>query len=91
MPRAWPIRQWPRDRTHYTRVVDRLDRAGARTIAFDVDFSARSSPTDDARFAGRWRKLRQISCFRRSASRPAPRTSASSTRFRSRSCANTCC
>ncbi|UVI39044.1 putative bifunctional diguanylate cyclase/phosphodiesterase [Qipengyuania spongiae] len=45
------IRQWPWDRTHYARVVDRLDRAGARTIAFDVDFSARSNPADDARFA----------------------------------------
>ncbi len=45
------IRRWPWDRTHYARVVDRLDRAGARTIAFDVDFSARSDPADDARFA----------------------------------------
>lgn len=45
------IPRWPWDRAHYADVVDRLDRAGARTIAFDVDFSAPSSAAGDARFA----------------------------------------
>ncbi|WP_279349227.1 putative bifunctional diguanylate cyclase/phosphodiesterase [Erythrobacter litoralis] len=45
------IQRWPWDRSYYARVVERLDRAGARTIAFDVDFSASSDPVEDARFA----------------------------------------
>ena len=43
---AWP---WPR-RLH-AGLVDRLNAAGASQIAFDVDFSARSTPDDDTAFA----------------------------------------
>ncbi|GMM92692.1 putative bifunctional diguanylate cyclase/phosphodiesterase [Qipengyuania sp. MTN3-11] len=45
------IRRWPWDRSHYARLVDRLDQAGARTIAFDVDFSTPSTAEQDQRFA----------------------------------------
>jgi EAL domain-containing protein (putative c-di-GMP-specific phosphodiesterase class I)/CHASE2 domain-containing sensor protein len=43
---TWP---WPR-RTHGA-LVDRLHAADARSIAFDIDFSSRSNPVDDAAFA----------------------------------------
>jgi len=43
---AWP---WPR--RHHGALVDRLHAAGARSIAFDIDFSSRSNPADDAAFA----------------------------------------
>ena len=43
---AWP---WPR-RLH-AAALDALNRAGAQTIAFDVDFSAASTPADDERLA----------------------------------------
>ncbi len=42
----WP---WPRDL--YARLIDRLGQAGAESIAFDVDFSARSTPAADQRLA----------------------------------------
>lgn len=42
----WP---WPRDL--HARAVDRLREAGVRTVAFDVDFSARSTPAGDTAFA----------------------------------------
>ena len=42
----WP---WPRD--IHAVAVDRLRAAGARTIAFDVDFSTPSTPVADAAFA----------------------------------------
>lgn len=45
------IRRWPWPRSHYARVVDRLDEAGVRSIVFDVDFSAPSTPAEDAAFA----------------------------------------
>ena len=45
------IRRWPWDRRHYATVVDRLDAAGARSIAFDVDFSTRSELKSDLAFA----------------------------------------
>ena len=45
------IQRWPWDREHYARVVERLDEAGARTIAFDVDFSTASDREQDDRFA----------------------------------------
>lgn len=44
--RAWP---WPRE-TH-AHLVDNLRAAGAKTVAFDVDFSAPSSPASDSAFA----------------------------------------
>lgn len=40
---TWP---WPR-RVH-ARLLDELNRLGAAEIAFDIDFSARSTPQDDA-------------------------------------------
>lgn len=43
---SWP---WPRD--YHARLVDRLVAADARTIAFDIDFSARSMETSDQAFA----------------------------------------
>lgn len=45
------IRRWPWDRAHYAKLVDELDAAGARSIAFDVDFSAPSNPASDRRLA----------------------------------------
>ncbi|MFS0736300.1 EAL domain-containing protein [Sphingomonas sp. 1P06PA] len=42
----WP---WPRD--HYVAVVDRLAKAGAADIVFDVDFSSPSTPDGDRAFA----------------------------------------
>ena len=45
------IQRWPWDREHYAQVVERLDEAGARTIAFDVDFSTASDREQDERFA----------------------------------------
>jgi EAL domain-containing protein (putative c-di-GMP-specific phosphodiesterase class I)/CHASE2 domain-containing sensor protein len=48
----WP---WPRD--NYAALVDQLRRAGAASVAFDVDFSARSDPGDDAAFAAALSRL----------------------------------
>nr|WP_316654683.1 EAL domain-containing protein [uncultured Gellertiella sp.] len=42
---------WPWPRSTYGTIVDRLVQAGARDIAFDIDFSARSSPSGDEAFA----------------------------------------
>lgn len=45
------IRRWPWDRRHYARVLEKLDAAGVRSIAFDVDFSTPSNPASDAALA----------------------------------------
>jgi EAL domain-containing protein (putative c-di-GMP-specific phosphodiesterase class I)/CHASE2 domain-containing sensor protein len=42
---------WPWPRGLHARAIDRLSKAGARSIAFDVDFSATSRPAEDARLA----------------------------------------
>jgi diguanylate cyclase (GGDEF)-like protein len=42
---------WPWPRTVHAEVVDRLIALGARSIAFDIDFSATSTPKSDAAFA----------------------------------------
>ena len=42
---------WPWPRRYHGALVDRLHRAGARTIGFDVDFSSQSNPVDDSAFA----------------------------------------
>lgn len=42
---------WPWDRRIHARLVELLEDLGARQIAFDVDFSARSNPGSDAAFA----------------------------------------
>jgi signal transduction histidine kinase/CHASE2 domain-containing sensor protein len=45
------LRSWPWPRSHYGKVVDRLNEAGADLIAFDVDFSSPSKPEEDKSFA----------------------------------------
>jgi EAL domain-containing protein (putative c-di-GMP-specific phosphodiesterase class I)/CHASE2 domain-containing sensor protein len=45
------IGRWPWPRRHHAAVIDRLHRAGAASIVFDVDFSAASTPADDAALA----------------------------------------
>lgn len=39
--------RWPWGRERFARVVEALQDAGAESVAFDVDFSARSSPEAD--------------------------------------------
>jgi CHASE2 domain-containing sensor protein len=39
--------QWPFPRRYHARVIDRLRRAGAKVIAFDVQFTEQTTPTDD--------------------------------------------
>ena len=41
--------RWPWPRTIHADIIDRLTAAGAGEIAFDVDFSAPSTPDEDAR------------------------------------------
>jgi diguanylate cyclase len=43
---AWP---WPRG--IHGEIVNRLNAAGASTLAFDVDFSSPSTPSEDQKFA----------------------------------------
>ncbi|MDJ0644194.1 MAG: EAL domain-containing protein [Erythrobacter sp.] len=43
--------QWPWPRGHHAKAIKELDRLGASQIAFDVDFSAFSSPEEDAKLA----------------------------------------
>ncbi len=45
--RSYPAWPWPR--SLYARAIERLDAAGARAIAFDIDFSSESEPAEDAR------------------------------------------
>jgi PAS domain S-box-containing protein len=42
---------WPWPRRYHAELLDRLVAAGAETVAFDVDFSSRSTPDGDAAFA----------------------------------------
>lgn len=42
---------WPFARSLHAQVVDRLTRAGAKAIGFDVIFAEPSAPAEDARFA----------------------------------------
>jgi diguanylate cyclase (GGDEF)-like protein/PAS domain S-box-containing protein len=42
---------WPWGRSRHADLVRKLDAAGAAAIAFDVDFSAQSTPADDDAFA----------------------------------------
>ena len=41
---------WPWRRSTHARAVDALRAAGARAVAFDIDFSSPSTPEEDARF-----------------------------------------
>ena len=45
------IERWPWPREYYARAVDRLNDAGVSQIAFDIDFSARSTEAQDRIFA----------------------------------------
>lgn len=42
---------WPWPRSIYASVLRELTKAGVRDIAFDIDFSNRSTPEEDKRFA----------------------------------------
>jgi EAL domain-containing protein (putative c-di-GMP-specific phosphodiesterase class I)/CHASE2 domain-containing sensor protein/GGDEF domain-containing protein len=42
------LNRWPWPRSNHAAAIDRLHQAGARSIAFDVDFSAISDPREDA-------------------------------------------
>ena len=45
------IQRWPWPRDHYARLVAQLDKAGVRSISFDVDMSSASpDPADDQVF-----------------------------------------
>jgi len=41
------IDRWPWPRRNYAHLIDRLHRAGASSIVFDVDFSSQSTSADD--------------------------------------------
>jgi EAL domain-containing protein (putative c-di-GMP-specific phosphodiesterase class I)/CHASE2 domain-containing sensor protein len=45
------IGSWPSPRSVHAKAIRRLTAAGARSIAFDVDFSATSTPAEDAALA----------------------------------------
>lgn len=45
------LNRWPWPRSYHAQLVDRLNHAGVAQIVFDIDFSARSNPVDDAAFA----------------------------------------
>jgi signal transduction histidine kinase/CHASE2 domain-containing sensor protein len=45
------LNSWPWSRAYHAALIQRLSQAGAATIAFDVDFSAQSSPSADAALA----------------------------------------
>ena len=66
---------WPLPRGLYGRAIAALDRAGASTAAFDVDFSSRSQPLQDAAFAdaiGAAHMPVVLPTFRQSASQHGP-------------------
>ncbi len=42
---------WPWPRTIHAAIVDRLSELGAKSMAFDIDFSAASAPENDTAFA----------------------------------------
>jgi EAL domain-containing protein (putative c-di-GMP-specific phosphodiesterase class I)/CHASE2 domain-containing sensor protein len=45
------LSDWPWPRSRYAALIDRLDAAGAREIAFDVGFSTRTNPDEDRSMA----------------------------------------
>src|SRR4051812_1845542 len=42
--------QWPFPRTYFAKVTDRLHRAGAREIVYDIQFTERSKVSEDWAF-----------------------------------------
>ena len=47
---------WPWPRTIHAAIVDRLSEMGAKSMAFDIDFSSDSTPENDAAFAAALRR-----------------------------------
>ena len=45
------LERWPWSRGVHAELIDRLYQGGARSIAFDVDFSSISNPAEDAKLA----------------------------------------
>ena len=45
------ISRWPLPRGAHAAAIDRLSQGGARSIAFDVEFSSASDPREDAKLA----------------------------------------
>lgn len=43
--------KWPWPRSHHATLTDNLGKLGAKKIFFNIDFSMRSAPEDDAAFA----------------------------------------
>lgn len=55
---------WPFPRSLYGRLLDRLRAAGAKTVAFDIDFVDPSvDPTQDAAFAAAMRRVPSILAY----------------------------
>lgn len=52
--------QWPWPRSLHARLVDRLSKAGAAVIAFDMVFSENSKPKEDQQFAKSIRKAGNV-------------------------------
>ncbi len=50
-PSVKAVATWPWPRAIYAELIDRLTQAGARVIAFDVDFSTERTRHDDVQFA----------------------------------------
>jgi len=40
-------RQWPFPREYYARIIDNLEKAGAKQIIFDIEFTEKSNPESD--------------------------------------------
>ena len=51
------MESWPWKRRIHGQVVDQLREAGAKVVAFDVDFSSPSNPEDDRLFAESLRRI----------------------------------
>lgn len=45
------LHSWPWPRSYHARLIDTLIAAGAKKIAFDIDFSSNSSPAEDRALA----------------------------------------
>src|SRR5690606_13254221 len=52
------IDRWPWPRGYHARLIDRLYQAGAASIAFDVDFSSRSTAQEDRALASALERAR---------------------------------
>ena len=50
------LNTWPWPRGHHAQLIDKLRAAGAVDIAYDVDFSSKSTPLEDAKLADALRR-----------------------------------